>query len=64
MYRNTPAAIAKIHPLASELVVPTATPTKNPTTAVREDTKLKKRAVYQVRPVDRRMAKSPAWWRK
>ena len=56
MYRNTPAAAAKIQPLASLLAVPIATPTKNPITAVREDTKLNRRAAYHVRPVDRRIA--------
>ena len=59
IYRNTPAAAANIQLLASLLAVPTATPTKNPSTAVREETKLKRRATYHLSPVERRMAKSP-----
>ena len=41
------------------LPVPSATPTKKPRMVVRDDKKLKKRAVYHFMPVERRMAKSP-----
>ena len=55
MYIKRPAAKARIQLFTSSLSVPTATPTKNPRTAVRAEAKLKARAVYQERPVERRM---------
>ena len=45
--------------LDSTLLVPIVTPTKKPTTAVREERKLKSKAMGHFNPVDRRMAKSP-----
>jgi len=55
MYRNCPAVIVSIQPLADSLSVPTVTPTKNPTMAPTEESMLKMRATYQVIPVERRM---------
>jgi len=46
---------------APVLCDPTATPTKSPSIAVSEETKLKVRATYHFMPVERRMAKSPGW---
>ena len=58
IYRNIPIVAVSIQSTAVSLLVPMATPIKNPTMAAKLWRTLSRKATYHIIPVEIRMAKS------